>query len=88
MIFQIIPHQLYYLLELLALILGFILVFLLSTSFILQLLTMAIMLSLYTAIGILHHKIHHAFKRKVVVEYILVSAVIFAAFLFLNISKF
>ena len=88
MILQRIPHQLYYLLELLALILGFFLVFLLSTNPMLQLLVMAIMLSLYTVIGILHHKIHHEFKRKIVVEYILVSAVLFAAFLFLNISKF
>ncbi|OGH16550.1 MAG: hypothetical protein A3C30_05170 [Candidatus Levybacteria bacterium RIFCSPHIGHO2_02_FULL_40_18] len=88
MILERIPHQLYYLLELLALTLGFFLVFLLSTNFILQLLTIGIMLSLYTLIGIVHHKIHHTLKLKVVVEYILVSAVLFAAFLFLNISKF
>lgn len=88
MILQRIPHQLYYLLELLALILGFFLVFLLSPNFTLQLLAMGIILSLYTIIGIVHHRLHHVLKSKVVVEYILVSAVLFAAFLFLNISKF
>lgn len=88
MILQRIPHQVYYLLELLALILGFFLIFLLSPNFTLQLFVAGIMLSLYTIIGILHHKLHHALKQKVVLEYILVSAVLFAAFLFLNISKF
>ena len=88
MILQRVPHQLYYLLELLALILGFFLVVLLSPNFTLQLLAMGIMLSLYTVIGILHHRLHHVLKTKVVVEYILVSAVLFSAFLFLNVSKF
>jgi hypothetical protein len=88
MIFERIPHQLYYILELLALALGFFLVYLLSTSFILQILSITIMLCLYSIIGILHHMIHHEIKRKVVIEYILVSALVFAAFLFLNISRF
>ncbi len=88
MILQRIPHQLYYLLELSALILGFFLVFLLSPNFMLQLVAMGAMLSLYTIIGVVHHRLHHVLKGKIVIEYILISAVLFAAFLFLNISKF
>jgi hypothetical protein len=82
-----IPHQVYYLLELLALLLGFFIIFFL-TNFYLQIFAMVVLLSLYTAIGLIHQKIHHQLKRKIMVEYILVSAVVLTAFLFLNISKF
>ena len=88
MIFQKIPHQLYYLLELTALFLGFFLVFLFSPNLILQFIIMFVMLSLYAIIGALHHRIHHTLRRRVMVEYILISLLIFAIFLFLNIDKF
>lgn len=87
MILQKIPHQLYYLLELVALLLGFYIIFFL-TGFNFQILALALMLVLYTGIGLIHQKLHHGLRGKIVVEYILVSAVLFAVFLFLNISKF
>ena len=87
MITQKIPHQLYYLLELLALLLGFFIIFF-SSGFYFQILSLVVLLVLYTTIGLIHQKIHHYLRSKIVVEYILVSAVLFAAFLFLNISKF
>ena len=88
MIMQKIPHQVYYLLELLALFLGFFFIFLLSPNFKLQIAALVILLILYTILGIVHHGVHHTLKRKILLEYVLVSAVILSAFLFLNISKF
>lgn len=82
-----IPHQLYYLIEMLFLIGGFMLVSMVS-NFNIKVLGMGLVLVLYALIGIFHHKLHHNLKGKVMVEYILVSAVIFAIFLFLNIYKF
>lgn len=82
-----IPHQLYYVIELLVLLAGFFIIFLLSYSFRLQALALVIILAAYTVLGIIHHKVHHALRAKIVVEYVLVSLVIWAVFLFLNIGK-
>ena len=82
-----IPHQLYYFFELLVLIAGFYIIFLLSSSFYLQAGALVLVLIFYTVLGILHHEIHHALKRKIVIEYVLVSLVILAVFIFLNNHK-
>lgn len=85
--FPRIPHQVYYLFELLALVSGFYIVFLLSYNFYLQALALILVLVFYTVLGILHHEIHHVLKRKIVIEYILISLIIMAIFIFLNNNK-
>lgn len=87
MILKKIPHQFYYFFELTVLSSGFFIIFLLSYNLYLQAATLGLILSFYSLLGIVHHKIHHALRRKIVIEYILVSTVIFAVFIFLNIGK-
>ena len=81
------PHALYYLLELLMLLSWFILISTFSYSFKLQTATLFVVLFFYCALGIFPHKMHHTAKAKIVLEYILVSLVILASFLFVNIGK-
>lgn len=82
-----IPHQFYYLLELAVLLSGFFLIYLFSFSFIFQLLTLILVLIFYSGLGILHHRLHHALAMRIVIEYILISLVIMASFLFINTGK-
>lgn len=48
---------------------------------------LGLVLLLYIIIGLVHHGKHHDVNEKVVLEYILVSALVFALFVFLNISR-
>ena len=48
---------------------------------------LGLLLTIYMTIGVVHHGKHHDIRAKVVLEYILVSALIFALFIFLNISR-
>lgn len=52
-----------------------------------QFIVMFLILTLYIGVGLFHHNRHHDMHLKVVLEYILVSAVIFALFIFLNIGR-
>jgi hypothetical protein len=52
-----------------------------------QLTVVGISLLLYIIVGLLHHRMHHDINMKVVLEYILLSALVFALFVFLNISR-
>lgn len=52
-----------------------------------QIIILALILFFYMVIGLSHHKSHHDIGLKVVLEYILVSALVFALFVFLNISR-
>jgi hypothetical protein len=52
-----------------------------------QLTVVGASLILYIIIGLLHHRMHHDISMKVVLEYILLSALVFALFVFLNISR-
>ncbi|HVZ67115.1 MAG TPA: hypothetical protein VG917_02535 [Patescibacteria group bacterium] len=79
-----VPHTLYYVIELIVLLSGFFSVYMLSFNFRLQEITLAIVLLFYALIGIFHHKLHHDLRRKIVIEYVLVSILIFACFLFLS----
>jgi hypothetical protein len=83
-----IPHNLYYLFELIVLIAGFYVIFLVSYNFQLQVLTLTLVLTFYAILGIVHHEIHHALNSKIVLEYILISLTILAIFFFLNIGRF
>ena len=82
-----IPHQFYYILELLVLTFGFLLIVLLSFSLYFQTISLAFVLIIYSFLGLLHHGLHHTLRRKIVIEYILISAVIFTAFIFFNIGR-
>ena len=84
---KIFHHTSYYFIELGLLIFGFALLFIFASNLILQLIIMVGMLVVYTGMGVLHHKIHHDLSFKIVIEYILVSALVLAALIFLNISR-
>ena len=45
------------------------------------------LLTIYIVMGLVHHSKHRNINTKVVLEYILVSALVFALFIFLNISR-
>ena len=79
-----IPHQMYYVIELFVLLAGFFALFAYSFDKNLQLLVLGVVLMFYIILGIIHHKVHHTLKSKIVIEYILISAIVFFAFIFLN----
>lgn len=87
MMLKNIPHQSYYFLELGVLFSGFFLIFLLSYDFLLQTVVLFFVLLTYCVLGIFHHKLHHALGSRIVIEYILISLVIMASFLFINTGK-
>lgn len=80
-------HTLLYLIEFGIIGTGFALLLSFKMTFYQQIGLLSFILVLYTAIGIIHHGKHHDIHPKVVLEYILVSALIFALFVFLNISR-
>lgn len=80
-------HSVLYVAEFLVIAGGFALMLSLSLSLYLQLLTLLAILLLYIGIGLFHHNTHHDITAKVVLEYILISALVFALFVFLNISR-
>lgn len=79
-------HGRYYSTELLVLLSGFFIITLLNGYFLLQLGMLCAILLLYCLLGFYHHHLHHDLKLKIVVEYISVSIVILAAFIFINIG--
>ncbi len=85
---QKIPHQIYYVLELLILTGGFYGIFILSGDFHRQVAALLVLLCFYAVWGILHHKMHHTLKKKIVIEYILISLIVMAFFLLINTNKF
>lgn len=78
-------HGFYYFAELLVLLTGFFCVFMLRGDPQIQQLTMIVVLVLYTLLGLVHHALHHDLRLKIVIEYTLVSILIFACFLLLKI---
>jgi len=80
-------HALLYLIEFLIIGGGFALILTFTLPFYTQLLIVSAILALYIVIGLMHHRTHHDINIKVVLEYILVSALIFALFIFLNIAR-
>lgn len=81
-------HGSFYLIEFVIIGGGFALLLSLSLPFYSQLVIIALMLILYSTVGLLHHKTHLNITSKVVLEYTLVSVLILTLFVFLNISKF
>lgn len=82
-----IPHQIYYLIELIILAVGFFVLYSLSYDLRLQTIVLTGILLFYAVTGIAHHKIHHDLHKKIVIEYILISLLVLAIFLFLNMGK-
>lgn len=80
-------HHIYYFLEFGVLLAGFILVSAFSYNIYLQLLFLGLTLVSYVMLGVIHHEIHHSMKIKIMVEYLLVSLIILAAFVFLNSTR-
>lgn len=80
-------HGLLYVIEFLIIGSGFAFLLTMSLPFYTQLAVITIILSIYIVVGLLHHRTHHDISIKVVLEYILVSALVFALFVFLNIAR-
>ncbi len=78
-------HGFYYFAELLVILVGFFSIYMLRYDFILQEITLILVLVIYSILGILHHSLHHNLRLKIVIEYTLISILIFACFKFLNI---
>lgn len=83
----IFDHHGYYFIELLVLLLGIFLMFLFHTDVGLQFLILAFILFSYMTLGLVHHHINHTLKLKIVLEYVLISALILVAFIMLNIGR-
>lgn len=80
-------HVVLYLVEFTLLGFGFAFLLLANLAFLFQLGLLGGLLAMYAAIGLFHHNSHHDITIKVVLEYILISVLIFALFIFLNISR-
>lgn len=80
-------HTAYYFIELFVLLFGFFLILAFSFQLYIQIGILGAVLLCYIVLGLLHHASSHNLHRKIIVEYILVSAIIFAAFLFLNAGR-
>lgn len=81
-------HSLFYITEFAVISGGFSLILVGGFSFYLQLAILLLIFIFYTSIGLYHHKTHHDITSKVVLEYILISALMAALFVFLNLTKF
>jgi len=77
----------YYAIELLILILGGSLILFFSFDFAIQIMLLVITLLFYITFGLLRHQAEHDLDTRVVIEYILISAIILASFIFLNITR-
>lgn len=84
---KFIEHHTYYFAELLMLLAGFFMMFIYSYDVSLQIILLMLTLFSYISLGFVHHKIKHTFSQKIVLEYILISALILAGFIFLNFGK-
>ncbi len=77
-------HINYYAVEALILGLGFFAVYLLSSSVFAQTILMVVLLFGYATMGMIHHSLKHDITVKVVLEYILISILVFSLFLFVR----
>ena len=80
-------HTLFYMLEIVIIVGTFAMILTMGFSIWTELIFLIGMLTSYTILGILHHRVHHDIKGKVVLEYILVSILILTLYLFLNITR-
>lgn len=80
-------HTYLYFLEFLVIGGGFGLMLTFDFGFNTQLLLLAFILASYIILGLFHHNKHHDIHPKVVLEYILISALIIALFVFINVTR-
>jgi len=81
-------HLNYYIIETFVLGVGFFLIHSFLPSYSIQSSALALLLLVYVIMGISHHTLEHDMKSKVMVEYILVSILVFAVFAFLKSGMF
>lgn len=77
-------HLNYYIFETIILGLGFFAVYALSLALVYQMVLVAFLVVLYSFMGIIHHKLQHDIHAKIVLEYILISVLVFSVFVFLK----
>lgn len=77
-------HVNYYILETTVLGVGFLAIYILSLSVQYQAFLIGGLVLLYSLMGIIHHKVQHDIHAKIVLEYILISVLVFSVFLFLK----
>lgn len=75
-------HDLHYVVQFLILILGFSYILFFQDRIFYRLAVCGVTLILYCAIAFFHQKIHHSLDKKIVLEYVLMSLLLFAAFFF------
>lgn len=80
-------HVPFYIIEILILGAGFTLLSNMELVLQDQLVILFGMLAVYVMLGLIHHKINNDIKGRIVLEYILMSGLILALFLFLNITR-
>ncbi len=80
-------HTLLYFIEFVLIASGFAFLLAVKLPLYTQSWVIAVILISYMVLGLVHHGRDHDINAKVVLEYILVSALIFALFVFLNISR-
>ena len=80
-------HGLLYIIEFLIIGSGFAFLLTIPFPFYTQLSILLLILIIYVVTGLLHHRTHHDISIKVVLEYLLIGALVFALFIFLNIAR-
>lgn len=81
---KIFSHHAFYFFETLMILTGIFFMLVVSYSIILQFLVLVFLLLSYIVLGFIHHFINHDLRAKIVLEYILISALILVSFLFFN----
>lgn len=77
-----IKHDLHYIIQFVVLIGGFSYILVSESGIFTRLLVCGATLVLYCVVAFLHHKVHHSLDKKIVLEYILLSLLLFAIFFF------
>lgn len=77
-------HINYYIIETFILGIGFFLIHSFLPSYASQTNALALLLGIYVVMGVSHHVLEHDMKMKVMVEYILISVLVFFVFTFLK----
>lgn len=77
-------HLNYYIIETFILGIGFFGISMLSGSVQTQAMLMAAVVAVYMIMGIVHHQLKHDIHPKIVLEYVIIGALVFAIFVFLK----
>lgn len=80
-------HNAYYFYQFLVFLLGFCFMYIFRDAVALQFMMLVFVLLSYIVLGFLHHQLNHDLKEKIVIEYILISSIVLASFLFFNAGR-